>query len=609
MEYLARFDFLWEYTKGSLNVADALSRHPSLAHLVVAVVTRRQAASQGTAAEGTPTPGPKPAVAKQARTPAKGKGSKAPPPRASPVPKPAKRVAPAFAPPAKHAKKAPAEPDAPPDQALLERIRQGYADDEWFSVPGNTARLTQSNGFWLLTVGRRIAIQNGAALRRDIIDRAHAGPLAGHPGYSRTLELVSRYFWWPKMAKDIELRVLACSECQRSKGQTGRTQGKLQPLPIPDMPWESVSTDFIVKLPRTERGFDAVWVLVDRLTKMVHLAPTTASCDAPELARLFFDNVVRLHGPPRSVVSDRGSVFTSKFWESLCKLCDMRRDLTSSYRPQSDGQTERMNRTLADMLRNYVTESPTTWDTYLSAAEFAMNNAVNRSTGRSPFFLNYGFNPALPLWRELEVSVPAARTFVQSFVQRMTDAKACLEAAQQRTAEYYDRNKKDVTFEPGQLVLLNTKHLRKSVKGPRKLLPRWVGPYRIVRMVGTVAAQLHLPPAMRVHHTFHVSLLRLYRTSPDSPENAEPGPVAWLKDEPFYTVESILRYRQRTVGRGRRKRRVREYLVKWLGYSDEHNSWEPEQNFTPDMRPELEIARDQAEVARKRARSSVPTDT
>ncbi|GIL49127.1 hypothetical protein Vafri_5610, partial [Volvox africanus] len=148
-------------------------------------------------------------------------------------------------------------------------------------------------------------------------------------------------------------------------------------------------------------------------------------------ARLFFDNVVRLHGVPKNVVSDRGSQFRSKFWEALCKLVGMRVNLSTAYHPQSDGQTERTNRTLGDMLRNFAGRTPLVWDTFLTAAEFALNNAVNRSTGQSPFFLNYGFHPALPVWRELEVNVPAAKTFAKSFLSRMTDAKSCLDAAQQ----------------------------------------------------------------------------------------------------------------------------------------------------------------------------------
>ena len=532
MEYMARFHYTWEHCAGVLNVADALSRHPSLHAVLLNAVTR----SQSTAPALTPA-------------------------------------------------------------GLSERIRSAYASDPWFADPANTASLECERGLWLRTeAGKRlVVVPHDDLLRRDLLSRYHEDPLAGHPGVIRLLELVRRNFWWPRLARDVANFVAVCDTCQRNKPLSGKPHGLLQSLPIPDAPWDSVSMDYVVALPKTEGGYDAVLVLVDRLTKMVHLAATTTPVTAEQTARLFFDNVVRLHGVPKSVVSDRGPQFGSKFWNALGELVSMRVNLSTAYHPQSDGQTERMNRTLGDMLRNFAGMNPRLWDEHLSAAEFAMNNAVNRSSGQSPFFLNYGYHPATPVWRELDVPVPAAKTFVKSFVGRLSDAKRCLEAAQSRTAAYYNRDKKDVVFTPGQLVLLSTKNLRSLAEGSRKLLPRWVGPYPVKRMVGSVAAELELPSDMRIHPTFHVSLLRPYRTnavpSADTPA-VDPGPVAWLRKQPLFTVERVLDYRVRTVGSGRRRRRkVHEYLVKWAGYSSEHNSWEPATNFTPDLEPVLEAAR------------------
>ncbi|GFR52906.1 hypothetical protein Agub_g15551 [Astrephomene gubernaculifera] len=532
MEYMARFNYNWEYLSGSLNIADALSRHPNLHAVFLSAVTRSQTAQS------------------------------AQPPSVS---------------------------------EFAARIKRGYSTDPWFTVAKNTARLTSDRGFWVRTDGdrRQFVVPNDDALRRDLLRKFHDGPLAGHPGCTRLVELLRRTFWWPRMAKDAENYVLCCSECQANKPLSGKGHGLLQPLPIPNAPWESVSMDFVVALPKTEGGYDAVLVLVDRLTKMTHLAPTTTACTAEQTARLFFDNVVRLHGVPANVVSDRGPQFASKFWAALGELLSMRVNLSTAYHPQTDGQTERVNRTLGDMLRNFAGRNPSAWDTYLTAAEFALNNAVNRSSGQSPFFLMYGFHPALPVWRELDVSVPAAKTFAKSFVSRLAEAKACLEAAQQRAADYYNRNKKDVVFTPGQLVMLSTKNLRSRVTGPRKLLPRWVGPFPVVRMVGYAAVELRLPSDMRVHSTFHVSLVRPYREADESSPSVtkEPGPVAWINNEPQYSVERILDYRLRRVRSGRRHRNVHEYLVKWLGYSSEHNSWEPAANFTPDLKPLLDEVR------------------
>ncbi|GIL63439.1 hypothetical protein Vafri_17486, partial [Volvox africanus] len=488
-------------------------------------------------------------------------------------------------------------------------LKSAYARDPWFIDQNNVGHLSMQNGLWIRKEGlsSQIVVPNDDSLRRDILSRIHEDPLAGHPGCTRTAELVRRSFWWPRLAKDAENFVQTCDLCQRNKAMSGKGHGLLQPLPVPDAPWESVSMDFVVALPKTEGGYDAVLVMVDRLTKMVHVAPTTSSCTAEQTARLFFDNVVRLHGVPKNVVSDRGGQFVSKFWEALCKLVGMRVNLSTAYHPQSDGQTERTNRTLGDMLRNFAGRTPSVWDTYLTAAEFAINNAVNRSTGQSPFFLNYGYHPALPVWRELEVNVPAAKTFAKSFVSRMSDAKSCLDAAQQRAADYYNKSKQDVVFSKGQLVLLNTKNLRSFAEGSRKLLPRWVGPYPVVRMVGSVAVELTLPSNMNIHPTFHVSLIRPYKgpvpvaETTDAPAVAEPGLETWVAGkQKAYEVERVLDYRTRRVGKSRRKRTVHEYLVKWTGYSSEHNSWEPARNFTPDMKPVLE-------EARLRARGMAPT--
>ena len=620
MEYLARFDYTWEYLKGSMNVADALSRHPLLQGIFLAMVTRGQARKASGLGTAKPSAGVAPAPKTAKPTPAAAVPAATGPGKQAAAGKQRADAAPAPAPPAKTRRlvSPPAWAAAPPVPAgdpvtgpadspevsvsFGDRIRAAYASDPWFSDETNTRALTCEDGLWYRAAdgARAIVVPADDSLRRDIISACHSGPLSGHVGTKRTLDIVSRSFWWRGLSVAVDAFVRACDLCQRSKAASGKTAGTLHSLPIPDAPWESVSLDFVTALPKTEGGYDTCCVMVDRLTKMVHLVPTRGLPDSPTTARIFFDNVVRLHGVPRTVISDRGPQFTSKFWDSLCTLIGMRSNLSTAYHPQTDGQTERINRVLGDMLRNYTVGSANTWDSYLTAAEFAINNAVNRSTGFTPFFLNYGYHLATPVWRELNVSAPAAREYAKSYVQRMAEARACLEAAQARAADYYDRNKKDVTYAPGDLVLLNTKNLRARAKGPRKLLPRWIGPFTVVRMVGGAAVQLSLPASLKnIHHTFHVSMVRKYagtaggRVRPDAGDG--PGPVAWIDDEPLWTVGRILDFRRRAVeiGKGRR-RLVREYLVKWKGYSSKHNSWEPEANFTPDMAAALQAARERA---------------
>jgi hypothetical protein len=221
-----------------------------------------------------------------------------------------------------------------------------------------------------------------------------------------------------------------------------------------------------------------------------------------------------------------------------------------------------------------------------------MNNAVNRSTGHSPFFLNYGFHPTHPVWRELDVNVPAAKEFAVNFESRLTDAKASLEAAQQRAADYYNRNKKDVIYSAGQLVMLSTKHLRKNASGSRKMLPRWIGPFPVVRMVGSSAVELTLPPDMHIHPTFHSSLVRLYRTPEGSePMVTDPAPT-WLPEKDrLWDVERILDFRYRSVRIKGKLRKIPEWFTKWKGFPPEENSWEPKRNFTSDLWPQLDEMR------------------
>jgi transposase InsO family protein len=171
----------------------------------------------------------------------------------------------------------------------------------------------------------------------------------------------------------------------------------LLPLPIPDGKWEVVTVDFVVSLPRTASGFDAVCVFVDKLTKMCHLCPTTSEATAEDTAKLFVDYVWRYHGLPRKLVSDRGTQFVSSVFRGICSLLHINQGLSSAFHPESDGQTERLNMVMEETLRHYVNPTQDDWDRWLAVVEFALNNSVHSSTQATPFFLNYGRHPNTPL--------------------------------------------------------------------------------------------------------------------------------------------------------------------------------------------------------------------
>jgi len=392
-----------------------------------------------------------------------------------------------------------------------------------------------------------------------------------------------RLFWWHSLKADVTRFCTHCDACQRNKPQNIAPASPLQPLPIPGTPWASVSVDFIVQLPKTNEGHDAICVFVDRLTKMVHLVPCTSNIDAEGTARLFIDHVWKLHGIPSTFVSDRGSVCTSKFFACLCQELNINQLLSTAYHPQTDGQTERVNRVLEDTLRHFVSPLQDDWHRLLSAVEFAINNAKHESHRMTPFFMNYGYHPATPLSllaprraqqrAGLVSQNPAALRVRERLQEALNAAKLALQAARQRQKAYADLHRSPVQIAVGDMVLLSSKHINLKNPGSRKLLPRWLGPFKVVRQINNVAFALQLPDSMQaVHSVFHASLLKPYRA--DGP--VQPPPPIVLEDgDILWRVESLLDQR---IAR-RRGRRFVEYLVKWDGFGHEHNTWEPESHI------------------------------
>ena len=413
------------------------------------------------------------------------------------------------------------------------------------------------------------------ALRERILNSEHDSKVAGHFGQDKTLELVRRNFWWPGMKAEVIRYVQSCRPCQEDKARRHRQYGLLSPLELPYAPWTSISMDFITGLPVSDEA-DEIWVVVDRFTKMAHFLPLkTGKKTAADLARTFAKEVWRIHGLPADIISDRDSRFTSSTWQTFIAVLGIKPRMSTAFHPQTDGQTERMNQVLEAYLRSFIAQDQDDWADLLPMAEFAYNNSAATATGMTPFFANMGYHPAANDPRTTEAMHPASEVYSHWIQDAITRARSALEEARVRMVKYADRTRKEApAYEVGDAVMLSTKNLK--IKRPsRKLDHKYIGPFRVEKVVSPSAVQLTLPQRWRVHPVFHVSLLEPFvagsRPSPDFERILRE--VSDLEEEEEYDIEEIM------ASITRRKRVL--YLVKWLGFPRKKDwTYEPYENFS-----------------------------
>ncbi|KAI3808009.1 hypothetical protein L1987_23949 [Smallanthus sonchifolius] len=247
---------------------------------------------------------------------------------------------------------------------------------------------TKNNG--LLYFLDRIWVPNRNDLRAFLMTEAHKSWYYVHPGADKMYHNLRPQYWWPGMKKDIALYVAKCLTCSKVKAEHQRPSGLLEQPEIPVWKWENLAMDFITKLPRTSSGYDSIWVIIDRLTKSAHFLPIREDYRVEKLARIYIDEIVSRHGVPLNIISDRDARFTSRFWQSLQKALGTRLDLSTTYHPQTDGQTERTIQTLEDMLRACVIDFGGNWDSHLTLIEFSYNNNYHTSINMAPFEALYG---------------------------------------------------------------------------------------------------------------------------------------------------------------------------------------------------------------------------
>ena len=329
--------------------------------------------------------------------------------------------------------------------------------------------------------------------------------MAGHMGIDKTMELVDRNLYWQAMAKDIEDYVRRREDCQRNKASRHQRHGALNPLELSYALWDAISTDFITQLPKSD-GCSMVWVIVNRDTMMAHFVPVKDGQKTAEgCAKLFLENIWKLHGLPSSIILDRDPVFTSKFWAKLTGRLNVRLRRSTALHPQTDGQTERVNQSLEQYLRQYCNYEHDNWYDLLPLGEYAYNNLVNTATQMSPFFANYSFHPSTNWPVEKESRNPASRNYAHWMESIHELCVKSLEETRKRMGKYYDRARKEVPlYSVGDHVMLNCKNIR-TRRAAKKLDAKLFRPFKVVRLVGYggQSVELELPLRWRVHNVFH----------------------------------------------------------------------------------------------------------
>jgi transposase InsO family protein len=405
---------------------------------------------------------------------------------------------------------------------------------------------------------------------KEFIQKYHSAPENGHQGIRRTLWRIKQNYSIRKLPLLVKEVVTGCDTCIRNKSTHHVPYRQMGIIQVPERPWKTISWDFIVKLPPSKDlvtgvAYDAILVIMERLTKYMILVLYQESSTAEQLAYAFHRYVVADHGVPEEVISDRDKLFTSKFWAALAVYIGMKRKLTTAFHPQTNGGNERMNQVVEAYLRCYVNYEQNNWVPLLPMAQFSYNSSVTETTQISLFKANYGYEiSAFNEPYRTSIDNETGRILANDLRSLHKELVEQLKFVAERNASYYNKKRsQEPTLKEGDKVYLDRRNIR-TKRPSDKLDNKKLGPFKIKAVKGRLNYELSLPKNMSIFPVFHISLLE------PAPPGAPPAPVTEIQPvnpNAEYEVEDILDYK---LVRGKPR-----YLIKWKDYPQSENTWEP----------------------------------
>jgi Integrase zinc binding domain/Chromo (CHRromatin Organisation MOdifier) domain len=431
-------------------------------------------------------------------------------------------------------------------------------------------KLTESDSAWYHSSALVVIEDN--ELRREVSSLHHDHHLAGHPGISKTLDLLTQDYWWPMVKDFITSYVKGYAVCQSNKANTVRP--KVPPFPITPtieaMPFETVAMDLITDLPESE-GFDAIFTITDHdVTKATVFIPCNKTIGTLNAAQLYTKHVFPYYRALKKIILDRDPRFTAQLAKELCHLLDIKQNISTAYHPQTDGQSECSNQWLEQYVRIYTNYQQTDWTAWLPLVQYVHNSWMSSTMKKMPFNLLMGYTPRLHISTS-QSQIPEATNRRNQLLMACTMALMAIRNMQQMILKHVLRKKGQCHFHPftvGQKVWLEGMNLKTS-HPTKKFAPKHYGPFPITDVISPVVYCLTLPPSWKIHNVFHVTLLMPYKETEKHGPNFAELPPELIIDQEEYEVEQVLTLRM--YGRWKKL----QYLIRWKGYSHAHDSWVP----------------------------------